>query len=61
MALGPAGAPSRVLGGQCRAFSGVAVGINLTVLGVIGLHVPTGLGTLLAAIMKIFMIRIEVP
>ena len=61
MALGPAGAPSRVLGGQCRAFAGVAVGINLAVLGVIGLQVPTGLGTLLASIMKIFVIEIEVP
>jgi hydrogenase-4 component F len=58
MALGPGGAASRVLGGQCRAFSGVAVGINLVVLGVIGLQVPTGLETLLASIMKIF---VEVP
>lgn len=61
MALGPAGAPHRALGGQCRAFSGVAMGINLAVLAVIGLHVPAGLGTLLASITKIFVIEIGVP
>jgi len=61
MALGPAAAPHRALGGQCRAFSGVAMGINLAVLAAIGLHVPAGLSTLLASITKIFVIEIGVP
>jgi hypothetical protein len=61
MTLGPPAAPSRELGAQCRAFTGAAVGINIFVLGLTGLHVPPGLGKLLVAITKIFTIEMEVP
>ena len=61
MALGPPAAPSRVLGGQCRVFTSAAIGINIVVLGLIGLHVPSGLGRLLTSITKIFTIEMEVP
>ena len=49
------------MGGQCRVFTGAAVGINIVVLGIIGLQLPPGLGTLLASIMKIFNVGMETP
>lgn len=59
MALGSPGEGGTALGGQCRIFTSAAVGINLVVLGTIGLHVPPELETLLASIMKIFTIGME--
>ena len=50
-------APSR----QCRIFTGAAVGINLVMLGAIGLQVPPGLTPLLASIVKIFGAEMEAP
>lgn len=61
MALGEPGEGGTALGRQCRLFTGAAVGINIAVLGIIGLRVPPGLETLLASIVKIFTIGVEVP
>lgn len=61
MALGAPGEPGTALGKQCRIFASAAVGINILVLGIIGLHVPPGLETLLASILKIFGGEMEVP
>ena len=61
MALGAAGQADAALGTQCRLFAGAAVGINIALLGTIGLRVPPGLETLLAAIVKIFSAGTEVP
>ena len=57
MALGATGEAGTALGTQCRIFTSAAVGINIVVLGAIGLHVPPGLETLLASIVKIFLVR----
>ena len=50
-----------ILGKQCRFFTNAAVGINIFVLGIIGLQVPPGLKTLLASIVKIFHVGLEAP
>lgn len=54
MALGKPVEPGRDLGRPCRLFTGTAVGLNLAVLGLIGLQVPAGFNTLLTAIVHIF-------
>jgi hydrogenase-4 component F len=59
MALGASGETGTALGRQCRIFTSAAVGINIVVLGTIGLHVPPGLKTLLASIVKIFGVGME--
>jgi hydrogenase-4 component F len=61
MALGAPGQADAALGRQCRLFAGAAVGINIALLGTIGLRVPPGLETLLAAIVKIFSVGTEAP
>ena len=61
MAFGPPGEAGTELGGQCRVFTSTAVGINIVALGMIGLQVPSGLGTLLASIVKMFNLGIEAP
>jgi hypothetical protein len=61
MGLGAPGEPGRALGNQSRIFTSAAVGINIVVLGAIGLQVPPGLETLLASIVKIFRAGMEVP
>ncbi len=61
MALGAPGESGTVLGRQCRLFTTAAVGINVAVLGTIGLHVPPGLETLLTSIVKIFSVGMEAP
>lgn len=61
MALGPPVGSAKVLGRQCRIFTGVAVGINLALLGAIGLNVPPGLSSLLASIVKIFSAGTDRP
>lgn len=61
MALGGPGEPGAAVGRQCRFFTSVAVGINIAVLGTIGLRVPPGLETLLAAIVNIFTVGTESP
>ena len=61
MAFGTPGEAGTALGGQCWVFTSAAVGINLVVLGLVGLQIPPGLGTLLAAIMKIFNVGMEAP
>jgi len=59
MALGASGETGTALGRQCRIFTSAAVGINIVVLGTIGLHVPPGLKALLASIVKIFGVGME--
>jgi hydrogenase-4 component F len=54
MVLGAPGEAGTALGRQCRIFTSAAVGINIVALGILGLHVPPGLETLLASIVKIF-------
>ena len=54
MALGEPAEPGRTLGRPCRLFTATAVGVNLAVLGLIGLQVPAGFDTLLTAIVQIF-------
>jgi hydrogenase-4 component F len=61
MALGTPGEAGAEPGRQCRIFTGAAVGINLVVLGAIGLQVPRGLEPLLASIVKIFGADMEAP
>ncbi|MEK7294101.1 MAG: proton-conducting transporter membrane subunit [Nitrospirota bacterium] len=61
MALGTPGEAGTALGRQCRIFTGAAVGINLVMLGAIGLQVPPGLETLLASIVTIFGAGMEAP
>ena len=61
MALGAPGEAGTALGRQCRIFTSAAVGINIVVLGTIGLQVPPGLKTLLASIVKILGVGVEVP
>lgn len=61
MALGGPGEAGTALGRQCRFFATAAVGINIGVLGTIGLRVPPGLETLLAVIVKIFSVGTEAP
>jgi hydrogenase-4 component F len=60
MVLGAPGEAGNALGGQCRIFTSAAVGINILGLGILGLHVPPGLETLLASIVKIFGGEMEV-
>ena len=60
MVLGAPGEAGTALGGQCRIFTSAAVGINILGLGILGLHVPPGLETLLASIVKIFGGEMEV-
>ncbi len=59
MALGSPGEAGRALGPRCRLFAGVAVGINVAVLGAIGLYVPPGLETLLQSVVSI--LTVEAP
>lgn len=59
MAFGAPGEAGTALSRQCHIFTSVAVGINLAVLGSIGLRVPPELDTLLASIMKIFSVGME--
>ena len=61
MALGAPVEAGIPLGRQCLIFTGAAVGINLVVLGAIGLQVPPGLETLLASIVRIFGAGTETP
>ena len=61
MALGAPGEAGTAVGGQCRVFTSTAVGINIVALGMIGLQVPSGLGTLLASIVKMCNLGIEAP
>lgn len=61
MLLGTPGEPGRSLSKPCRLFAGAAVGINVAVLGVIGLTVPPGLTTLLNAIVRLFSTTLEMP
>jgi hydrogenase-4 component F len=61
MALGAPGEAGTALGRQCRIFTSAAVGINIVVLGAIGLHVPPGLESLLASIVEIFGGGTEAP
>lgn len=61
MALGTPGEAGAAPGRHCRIFTGAAVGINLVMLGAIGLQVPPGLETLLASIVTLFGAGIEAP
>ncbi len=59
MVLGTPGEAGTRLGRQCRIFTNTAVGINLVLLGMIGLQIPPGLTTLLASIVKMFHVGLE--
>jgi hydrogenase-4 component F len=59
MAFGMPGETGTALGRQCHIFTSAAVGINIVVLGSIGLRIPPGLDTLLASIVKIFSAGME--
>jgi hydrogenase-4 component F len=61
MALGAPGEAGTALRRQCRIFTSAAVGINIVVLGMIGLQIPPGLETLLMSIMQIFNVGMETP
>jgi len=61
MAIGAPAEAGTALGRQCRFFTTAAVGINIAVLGTIGLRVPPGLEALLASIVKIFSVGMEAP
>jgi hydrogenase-4 component F len=61
MALGGLDEAGTAVGRQCRFFTSVAVGINIAMLGTIGLRVPPELETLLASIVKIFSVGMEAP
>jgi hydrogenase-4 component F len=61
MALGAPGEAGIALGRQCHLFTSVAAGINIVVLGTIGLYVPPALETLLVSIVKIFSVEMEAP
>ncbi len=61
MTLGTEQERGMTVGAQCHAFTRVAVGINVSLLGIIGLQIPAGLGTLLASIMKIFVVEMKAP
>jgi hydrogenase-4 component F len=61
MALGGPGDPGTALSKQCHIFTSAAVGINIVVLGAIGIQVPPGLETLLVSIVKIFGGGMELP
>lgn len=54
MVLGTPGEAGSTLGRQCRIYTSAAVGINIVVLGIIGLYVPPGMETLLVAIVNVF-------
>jgi hydrogenase-4 component F len=59
MALGASGEAGSSIGRQCRIFTSAAVGINIVAMGTVGLHVPSGLETLLTSIGGIFGVGIE--
>ncbi len=61
IALGAPGEAGIALGKQCRVFTSAAVGINIVVLGIIGLYIPPALETLLMSIVKIFSVVVEMP
>ena len=61
IALGAPAEAGTTLGRQCRFFTTAAVGINIAVLGTIGLRVPPQLEVLLASIVKIFSVGMEAP
>ena len=59
MVLGSPVEAGTALGKQCRIFASAAVGINIVLLGVLGLHIPPELTTLLKAIQEIFNVGME--
>ncbi len=59
MTLGSPGEAGRALGSRCRLFAGVAVGINVALLGTIGLNVPPGLEALLASVVAVLNVTVE--
>ena len=55
MVLGvPTETPTTTVGRRCRAFSSVAIAVNLGALVFLGLHIPTGLHDLIGAILPFF-------
>jgi hydrogenase-4 component F len=61
MTMGTPGQAGLPVGRSCRLFTGAAIGVNVLALGAIGLNVPSGLLTLLAAIVKMFSPAAEGP
>jgi hydrogenase-4 component F len=61
MVLGRPGDSGRPVGRQCRLFAGTAVGVNVAVLGTIGLNVPPGLTVVLDAIVSLFSPAMVMP
>jgi hydrogenase-4 component F len=61
MMLGGPAERGRPLGRQCRLFAGTAIGVNVAVLGSIGLTVPPGMTVMLDAIVKLVGRAMELP
>lgn len=61
MILGTPAEPGRPLGRQCRLFAGTAIGVNVAVLGTIGLNVPPEMTVVLDAIVKLISRATEMP
>jgi hydrogenase-4 component F len=61
IAFGAPGEAGIALGRRCRLFTSAAVGINIVVLGAIGLYVPPALERLLMSIVKVFSVEVEAP
>ncbi len=59
MTLGSPGDAGRAVGARCRLLTGLAITINVALLGAIGLTVPPGLETLLRAVVSI--LTMEAP
>ena len=61
IAFGAPGEAGIALGRRCRLFTSAAVGINIVVLGTIGLYIPPALERLLMSIVRIFSVEVEAP
>jgi len=61
MALGKPEETGTPLGRQCRIFAGAALGVNVAVLGAIGLNVPPMLAAVLASIVNILRTTVDGP
>jgi hydrogenase-4 component F len=61
MVLGVPLADGRPLGTRCRILTGAAIGVNLAVVGAIGLQIPSTFGTLLELVVHMFSQTSELP
>jgi hydrogenase-4 component F len=54
MSLGEPVEAGSAMGRQCRVFTSAALWINLAILGIIGLQIPTEIGEILSSTVRIF-------